>query len=647
MWIDVLKFLGIYLSTLALVFICGNIVLKLLRKTLTAPGLYTGLFLSLLFGLISLVTIFALVKTHFLTVCIFFPLLFFLCFFKRDIRLQALYPAQEITRGFSFYSALILFTLLPFIYFSLIVFKSGDFHFSALDYDNVLYSKLSAFIAQSGIENRWGMVFSDLSLVKGVEPYHYVDSWLNAACFSISGLPPLLLFYLVTYPVLIMITLCGILAIIERFKKISIYDFLVVILLISIGPIYQVKMANYHFNSMACEIPLQHFGEKYSVFYPFIMLSVLFVLNNYFREALIWLLSLAIVSSTTLPALSIFLIPCAFFLKENKIQLMLKLTIFFTAYLSFYILLSSGEESNSNAENIIGFTDFGAANFDWGWLKLTVSNFMYSLCSNLKYFLANYVYAVPILVYFIFFRKSKQSKLLLFLLCLCFSGLIAASFLYKLPDSHQLFTNTLPLFHCIMIMLIITLFYSFANKLTRIFILIVTGLFFTNTIACSLVEYSDLHAKSGVSDAYLLEVKKLTMNDPGDQRIGYISNQQDEEYLKFNPDSNYLYHLSYLDINPIPLRMSLPEINDSGYTHLIKKSDTLKNNHELFYTFYLKLSARAQNPDTIKYRFIKKYHLTYLLIGPTTPIPSFISTINPAIIRDQKTGIRFLRLRSF
>ena len=646
---DVLRFLSIYLILLFVIYISGFFVLKSFRKKFIVPGFYTGLFLSFLLGLITLVFIFSIVKTHFLTVCIFFPVVFFLSFYGKKIALSSVDAIEGKNNKLSFYLVNTLLVLLPFIYFSFVLFKNGSFHFNAVAYDNATYSELSVYLAETGFENKWCMFFSDLSSVKGVEPYHYVDSWLNAITCSVFGSNALQSFYLVTYPLLITIILSGILAIVEHFKKIRILELTLAVLLLFIGPVYGIKNLNYHFNSIGCEIPLQHFGEKFAIYYPFILLSILLILNNYVKESVLWLLSLCIVSSTVLPAMVLFSFFLLLISGKNKKHLLVRISLFFILYIGFFVLFSSGKNSSGNSNNMLGFTDLETYEFSSRWFKLSLSNFAYGFGTSLKYFFADYFYMLPLFFYVIFFKKDISiNKPLLALTLLSFFGLTVACIFYKLPDSYQLFTNTLPLLHCIVITFVIfALYKNSANKIIILTTWLFVVLLCSNTLYCSLNEYAELNRKAAVSDSYMEQVKTLIIKDKRRQKIGFIYNQADHDNLFLHPDLNYLYHLSYLSLNAVPLRLSIMDVNDSILSPVARKAYSVLDQHELFYTFCLNKHYTPQNSDSLKIRFIKNYHLNYLLIGPTTIIPNYLTVGNSTIITDPKTHLRFIRLNNF
>jgi hypothetical protein len=646
MLLDVCRFLSIYLVLNLFLYTLGFYTLKFFKNTFSINRFYTKIFLSLLVGLIFTVLVFSLVKSNFLTGCLFFPFILFITFYKKSIKFTERDSPFIKAQKPLFYLGILLILLFPFLWFSSVFLKLGDFHYTALAYDSVWYSELSNYLLETGKENKWGMFFSDTSSIAGVEPYHYVDSWLNAFCGFVFGGNSLFNFYLLTYPILILMTLLGFLAIIEHYVVISFLQCLVAVSLLFIGPVYQLKTQNYHFNTMACEIPTQHLGEKFAIYYPFIILSVLLVLNGYLIEALLFSLTLCVVSSTVFPAFIGFYLVLIFIKKANR-EIVWKSILFFSLYAIFFGFFKTKGTSTASSQYMLDFTDFESFSIHITWIKLALSNFGYGFFISLKYALINYIYAIPILFYLIFYKKNQLSKTLSLFIILNLVGLLMAGFFYKLPDAYQLFSNTLPFFHVVLITSVITiLFNSTSTKTVLILCWTFLVLCFVNTSFNSMLEFTKINKGCGVSDDYVLKAQKTIEKTNNRQRIGFIYNQFDHDRLLLHPDSNYLYHLSYLGLNAIPYRLSLEEVSDSILPYQLRKSYKLLRENELYYSFMKGLTPSELNSDSLKIKFIRKFSLNYLLIGPTTPLPTFLSDTNSSILKDSKTGIRFVKLKN-
>lgn len=640
---DVIVFFAIYLISLSVLYFPGRFLLSLLKNTIQVKAYYTQVFLSLLLGIITCVFIFASIKSSSLSCNIFLPLILLLTFYRNKISISVPQKTSTETKKSGLYLYHALLVTIPFIYFATLIFKSGDFHFNAMDYDNVLYSGLSDYISKTGTENKWFMYFSDVSLVKGVEPYHYSESWLNAFITAIFGKNSMQSFYLVTYPLLILVSLFGLLALIEHFKTPGPIEFFLVICLLFIGPIYQIKEMDYYHNKMACEIPFQRYGEKFAIYYPFILFSILLIINGYFKEACLFLLCLCVLSSTVLPALLLFFIVLVIVSSSNRMYFFYRGTLFFVLFILFYQLFSFKENSSSNASAMFAYSDFSSEYFTFTRLKLGLSNYFHSFTTHLFNFTLNYFYILPLIFYVAFIKKDKYIRQLSTLLIPCFFGLLIACFFYKHPDSHQLFTNTLPLLHLFTITLFILLFYR-SSKTKKLVIGSFVALFFLNTIYCSWKEYRVLSEQSSVSDDYLLQLKTILAKEHSPQKVGFLSTKEDYVHYFLQRNSNSLYHLTYLGIDPIPINMSCAEIENIADTLVYSQDYPRIIEHDLFYQFYQKNQVANKNIDSVKRAFIKQEGLNYLLLTPACSMPGFINSTNSTVFMDSKSKLRFVRL---
>lgn len=639
MFADVFLFLSIYLCFLSLLFLSGFSFLQLFKTTFLLKGLYTKTFASLLFGLVIVVTCFAAFKTHFLTVTLFFPLLLFFAFYGRSIHM----PAKEDNadkKSLKFILPVIFLVLLPFIYFALLVFKTGDFHFKALEYDNAVYGHLSSYLADTGIENKWFSYFTDHSTIASVEPYHYVECWLNAAVISVFGTNSLISFYLVTYPLLILISSFGILSIIEHYKRVKFPDVILSFLLLFVGAVFSVKQSNYHFNTLAAEVPLQHYGEKFSVYYPFILFAFLLLINNLKQEALLFGLSLCIVSSTLFPAIFMFsILTILFFFKSISKTVFSKMFIFLFAFAAFYKLFASGDRTYTDTWRLYEFSDLGTFSCSLTWFKLAISNFIYGFIKSALYFMGNYFY-LPFLVIAL---RREALKPVLYPVMVCFCGLFISCFFYRMLDNYQLFTNTLPVLHVISCVILIQLYYT-SNALVKtfsgLFILVFSGY----TLYFSVKEYASLHRSQSVSDNYLLKAKALVGSLAKHERAAFFYNQADADTLISNRSKNYLYHLNYLGLDAVPLRMSIPQVRHTSKLPLVQADYDRLLEHELYYNFYKKQNSKGSNQDSLELDFLRTHQIRYLVLSPTVEQPHYLNSQNSVVISDPKTGIRFVKL---
>lgn len=629
-----IPFFCLYSLALLLAYALGFGLLKL-SKNLTINGVYTHTFVCLLLGITLLVVCYSLLRSHGLSINVFLPLVLAMVFYRRKIRLG---QAGQIEGNFNFSWLHLPVILFSFAWFALVVMKPGALPFRAVEYDNALYSQLSEQLRQTGIENRWWMNFSDTTSITGPNPYHYFDGWLNALLVALSGVNPLAGFYLVTYPLFVTLALYGILALFEQFKRIDLLRVLLAVLLLLAGPVYLIKNHDHLFNTNGSEIPLQHYGEKLAVYYPFICFAMLLLFNGFSEAALLWLLSLCCVSFTVFPALLIaylFLLPFTF--KKHKSAL-IAAAFFFLAIVVFYRVFSSIHDL-PGAGNWRSYTDLEILNAQH--LRLFLSDLCIGFFKRLALFSADYFYALLMIAYVLAYLRSAVARQLLLLLLCCAGGLLAALIVYKMPDSAQLFTNTLVLVHALIIALFIILLHQAKHKfIANVFMIIV--LF---NSACnawlSFKEYRTMQKNISVSDDYLLRVKSMADSCTVQPKAGFIYNQADLDQLLSKPYSNYLYHLAWAGINAVPVKLSCNEVDQFNGTPGEQQLLRMLNEQELFYNY--KVARPNMTADSLMLTFIKQQQLRFILASPTAHIPAFLEQ-HATVITDAGTHLKFLRI---
>lgn len=630
-----------FLSFFLISLFSGYLLLRLSGISEHIKGLYTRGFVCSLCGLVFLVLLYSLVKSGGFTVNIFFPVIFALLYFSE--RKPILTPVK--TEGESVYQVIIIMALtvlFPFLYFLFVMFKGGNIPWNGVDYDNVMYAKLAEELANSGLENKWFMYFSDTSKVRGLEPYHYFESWTNALCHQVFNTNLVLGFYLVVYPLLLSISILGVLALFEHFKKPGWTDFIISIALLFLGPIYQIKMSGYQENRMSCEIPWQCYGEKFSVYYPFILSSLLLLLKGYKLRVHIVLLCLCIVSSTLFPAILLFYFGLILFSKHLRKGLLLTVVPFLIVFILVYVFNSPTKNSSSNPNELLGYSDLATAEFSMTWFKLALSNFAFSVFIILKSFFSGYFWIVPL--FFLAFKILERTFLkdVSSLLVFCICGLCVSSFLFRHPDSHQLFSNSLTVLHGVLICLVICLLCQHnKSKLESNGLKVVVVLLAFNNAICSLMAYKEAQKNNNVSDEYLMTAWTLTKGNPS-KKVGLICTPADYVNYFVQRKKNSLYFLSYLDLDPLPINLSSPEIKSVPDSLLWKQDYPLIRKSDAFYGF---IEGKKGDMDSLRALFIERTGLKYILITPNHPYPAFLEKFHPKTLCDSATKLRLIRLK--
>jgi hypothetical protein len=634
MLFNALQFFSIYLFSALILFGSGFAFLLVFKHRIVVIGFFSKVFAAGVFGLITLVFLHSVFRSGTETVNVVLLLFLFLLLYKNRIHLRT--SVKTATNAISIV-VLLLAVLLPFLYYAAIIYKKGTFFYAWVDYDNVLYARLSDQLRTTGSESRWLNLFPFDTGATAPVPYHYFDLWLNALwshLFQLRSLPAL---YLVTYPQLVLIGLSGILAMVELKQPVGFKMFLIGVLLFLIGPVYGIKNYNYHFNTAACEIPLQHYGEKFAVYYPFIIMALLLALNGLLYESLLFATSLCIVSFTVFPAIFIFCCAALVLFRRDKAwskSASIKLLLLPLGLLLFYVLHDSLLSGTYSQLTFLPATSLN--------LKGKVVDWLIGITKTTAYFLGAYCY-LPLLLGLFYFGKSRdQLKKVAFFFLFPLCGLIAASTLSRMIDNYQLFTNTLPFLHILVICLLI-LFYSSTHQKNWRYT-VVTSLLLLNgiyTLYLAFAEYRELQTRAGVSDSFMNAVLKQSANIERGSKIGFIYSQRDWEDLYTASKPGYLYHLAYTNFDPLPVKLSCVDVD--SFPGTLQQSSLLEkmNRLEPFYQyFYNQIAVPGQNPGSVKWSFLRNNGIEFILLGPQAQLPVFLEKKVSKALIDSLSGIK-------
>lgn len=164
--------------------------------------------MKLLTGLLSVVSVYAIVMTLGRTVLLLCPVLIVvLGFFIKKVPETTQVPSVSQKR---FVAPLLIMSIIAVAAFipSFISFSKGDIKF--LGDDQNFYVTLASYLNATGLENNVPDFFGANYFT--VAPYHYGDIWFFALLSKLSGVNTATLLALVGYPVLATVTACGVAA---------------------------------------------------------------------------------------------------------------------------------------------------------------------------------------------------------------------------------------------------------------------------------------------------------------------------------------------------------------------------------------------------------------------------------------------------
>ena len=624
-------------------------------------GFYTNLFFKSLAGLVVFVFFYSCFKTGFKTVNTgFVLLLIFLIWeirlFKKKSQSKICISAYEENplnfewkKTLKYMYPLIIISLLIYSWFAKVILKEGAFSFSIPESDIVFYADTSKMLSLYGRENIFGISNAAAGNYHGLFPYHYFELWLNAAFSSIFKSVHPATFFLLTYPLLNLITVLGIYALIERVTKISFFHHAVALLFLFIGGMYFNEITpSTDFTLNMVESPMESYGEKYAVYYPFIICSFSFLLERQLSIALISLLALPLISFTTAPGilggLALFSVVAIIFKRMDKNTFSRIILFIFSTGAFLYLLyycFGNLTINHSWDKNIFAYSDI--SNLTYPSLKIFFAELFYRTKNSVLHLLLLYA---PFIVFasLVFFKKNLNPavKTMLFItICICCVSLLFYLSIYKMHDSWQFYTNNLALLNVFLIFVFIILLFKKSgtekwNDITKKISLACICMLLAAR-ACFAFYVYDKHKRNNnlFSDQYLSEIQKIKWNEK-DKIKGAVLMQGKRPY----------FFESEVSANLTPYISFMPQLLPCFYLN----TGEAKNNASEFYVFNQFMEDQKKENTFINAMqsesdFIKKYEIKFVMVSENTKISDKISEEILNVIVDSKSKQKFILLK--
>jgi hypothetical protein len=222
----VVSYYLIIISSLFFFYVIGKIISSLFLSSSNESNYYYRAFVSLIIGLFSVITVFAILKTRFNTVLIVLLLLGILYFIlnKNKIVLPLnlkLNFKEELIISF----LIIGFSLLYYVIIGNLFFEAP---YNRIPFcDNYYYARLSYFLNDSGVESSYFYYDPFISRERaGASPYHYPELWLTAVYINFFNVQPLISHVIFVHIILAVILTIGIIALSEEIDKRIIFKIL-------------------------------------------------------------------------------------------------------------------------------------------------------------------------------------------------------------------------------------------------------------------------------------------------------------------------------------------------------------------------------------------------------------------------------------
>ncbi len=655
-----------------LVLVIGRSIVKFCVCPFSQNNSYLRGFVYLLTGTTFLVFIYSISMTHFRTINLGFILLFLVAFFEvrkhhlignRRISELIRFPKKLSKENRELIIFLLLMTALLCLWQVVLMSNGNGIPFMSNEWmDNIYFGKLSGYLNKTGEENTFlfGSLFCDT--LKGGTPYHYFELWINAfviKCFGVNSIYSLLL---VTRPLLLLILLCGMLAISQFFlateKKITI-SFLVKCITILLLFFSEINWHSFFRNNNlsftiepAAGIMWINY-QKTVVVLLFVVLFFLCIINKKYGLGIIALLFLPFCFSTNsvvlIPGLLLALPLCWLFKIISRNDLLR-----FTAYtllvglFSYFYYQSFGNKilMNSIEESVKTFPVY---------------------FSN-KYYLADAVYLLKIIpfatcvgflpwVILLIIGKANKSggmdfsdsvkMVSLFAGCFFVTGLLGwSAFRFFLG------VNASQLFYTLFIPFAFVLFLFLFNKFIKRNMLTLSFLFIAFVLLIY-INYSQTkrgyHAEinSSYSQQYIDSTYFLYKQHP-ESPVVFLSDSLIYSESSSNKSSLYvpLKHLAFLsgDENQISIDVfNMPR--EKIFTQ--QNQTTLYLETSVFYQYCEKQKKEGKfiSPAKSQLDFINDFHVKYIAMTKRSVVNPELQTHFDKIIEDRNTGDRFITLK--
>jgi hypothetical protein len=308
-----LLYYGYFGFALCLMTISGAVIRRLTGFRSTFLPTQPGLFLDFLLGLVAVSTVYAIVKTNFVTIQVLFLVVGgLLCVAGERPKVG---KSDEMSKSATVWALLAAFlgSLLVFAFFYFAYFggnaQPGQWGRGLVTFngDHITHANFSYFIAQTGQENEFHILNLLDPAYRGVTPYHYLELWLNAGLADLLGLPHVYCLGLVTFPSIFMLCWLGLLALGHQVGLHPMVGLLASVVALGFGGIMVDSFQQVSFlqNLETYAQSIFFTFPKLWVIYGWVMLLVLLGLQGNFASAMVSGLGLAVATPIGAPAVGV------------------------------------------------------------------------------------------------------------------------------------------------------------------------------------------------------------------------------------------------------------------------------------------------------------------------------------------------------
>ncbi|MDX2001582.1 MAG: hypothetical protein SFW35_04075 [Chitinophagales bacterium] len=652
------------LAYLIVLSIIGFVVIRYsVPSILNRQQPYTTLFISSILGMVLFTAFFAIIKSRGLTInIVFIPLLIAFIYESRKVpsMIEGVATKSFIIPG----TLLISLSLSCFALMLSTIYVGGPFPFiveSGNDY--AYHAMIAKSLGISGIENKFVPEQLLAPDYPGVHLFHFFDLWQTAGISSITGLNHYLVYKLMVDSSIALLSIMGMIALLEQFFSIRPWMILVGAVLFFFGhlylpvfmKIYYLSKANYrlhHFGTTAISLP------KLMQIVPFAILSCLFFVRRHYALGFLILLSIGLVymsalAVTVFVTIALLLLNLKFQWFERKEALRVcGYTLLFALIVAvFFKLFGTGVSEGKDKLSLELFSPSAwKTRINIAVLTTIQVSALYFLHALLLIGLVVLANRLKVL--------SKQAFFFLFLACgIYFAGLGLWLLAYKNQDGMQLLGNNFPIINVLLVTVSLVLISSLISgqvyKKPALFIAI---LFISISAYNGFVYIGKIGSrkeiiKSAFDGHYLKSIAET--NRDKSNLIGVFLKGK-EEYtgnsLAEAHKTSQSYKLSwYLALMPQYLSTTNISIFDIPIPDDVLNRERLENANSgtQFYQFVANQKAKGTFVSVEKSQldFIDYYHITYMIASRSAIVSNGLLAKVKQTLVDPVSGERFMLLQ--
>ena len=641
-------------------FLVGELLLRAVGIRTVAT--YTSIVRNIFVGYILITTIYALYSTRFVSVNVVYLLLLICAAIevKRN-RASILDMANEQRQKLNpLVVVSLLLAVFSWSWFS-IYNPDSILHFNSFG-DNILYSKISRSLAETGFENGFYCLNDFDSFYHGPEPYHYFELWGGALVAAVLPLPHYGVLQLVIYPLFFFLAA---LCLYSQFTRghallIAFVSFLLLFISGYYAPLYEQSnflglLRNFSFNT------LTPWANKLSFFYVFILCAYLLYARGFRSLSILCLLGLTVANIISLPIVFVSLFTILglmyYWHRDARAEVGRQLLYVVLSTLLIVIFYSVFQRKSSGLAGVeitspVKLLLESLINADF----TTQRNILIGGLLHLSIF---YLPLLPLFLLFVRITEIGKSNVLIFFAVLGVTiilvSLIGWALLFREINSFEVFiVVVIPFLNCAFAIMVITILNNLGtikqSKAMNTVTLSLVCLVIVQQIYNSLPD-ERIRSSNRYSTKYLSEISAL-ITSASPKRGGSIKDRSmlEEPHLKFNAVYPMGEYLTLMDESIAVVNMGdfNTPIDSSSAMNLQRNMKAVSSG--LFFRYATTRAGLHPLPeeiDALQKSFVQDNKIDFLILSRDASFPQSLLPYATKPIVDLTTGERFVLLKRF